>query len=77
MSTSLHELNISGGKIKLSGYISDPCDNLSIKVEWSYSCLWYCNSMVFLLLDFCSLWPYVCCCRPFNMSVSMPIIIFE
>ncbi|XP_024025767.1 DNA mismatch repair protein MLH3 isoform X2 [Morus notabilis] len=31
VSTSLHELNISAGKIKLSGYISGPCDNLTIK----------------------------------------------
>ncbi|PON82743.1 DNA mismatch repair protein [Trema orientale] len=30
-STSLHELRISGGKVKLSGYMSGPCDNLSIK----------------------------------------------
>ncbi|EXB95122.1 DNA mismatch repair protein mutL [Morus notabilis] len=33
VSTSLHELNISAGKIKLSGYISGPCDNLTIK-DW-------------------------------------------
>ncbi|KAM6540464.1 hypothetical protein CsatB_004911 [Cannabis sativa] len=32
ISTSLHELKSSSGKIELSGYISSPCDNLSIKV---------------------------------------------
>lgn len=31
VSSSLYELNISDGKIKLSGYISGPCDNLTIK----------------------------------------------
>ncbi|XP_062102778.1 DNA mismatch repair protein MLH3 isoform X2 [Humulus lupulus] len=32
ISTSLHELKSSSGKVKLSGYISSPCDNLSVKV---------------------------------------------
>ncbi|KAL5538811.1 hypothetical protein UlMin_045599 [Ulmus minor] len=31
VSTSLHELNISDGKVKLSGYVSGPCDNLTTK----------------------------------------------
>lgn len=33
VSTALHEVNISDGKIELSGYISSPCNSLAIKVE--------------------------------------------
>lgn len=33
VSASLHEINTSDGKLKLSGYMSGPSDDLAIKVE--------------------------------------------
>lgn len=33
VSDALHELNISDGKLELSGYLSNPCNCLAIKVE--------------------------------------------
>ncbi|XP_070669826.1 DNA mismatch repair protein MLH3-like isoform X3 [Malus domestica] len=38
ISNALHELNISDGRLKLSGYISTPCNNLADKA-FQYVCI--------------------------------------
>lgn len=59
IATSLHEVSMDDGNFKLFGYISGPCDNLTIKVElliqYRFNCynalfIYYQNSC-FLLLD--------------------------